>query len=80
MSTYDMGSYNPPQRTEAESRLKQAAPELLAALNTIAKGMTNEFPGAPDPMTATSPVEFRAAMWSWSQKVAAAAVNKVGMS
>lgn len=47
---------------------------LRSTLHTIAAGMTNEFPGAPDVMTATSPVHFRSSMWEWSQKVARAAL------
>jgi len=44
------------------------------ALETIAGGWTNNFPGAPDVM-ATSPAEFRGAMWEWSQRCARAALK-----
>jgi len=45
---------------------------LRNALNTIAGGHTDRFPGAPDVMSAT----FRAEMWTWSQKVARAALGE----
>ncbi len=48
---------------------------LVEALDTIAKGMTNKFPGAPDVMEMT-PDEFRHTMWTWSQKVARAALKE----
>ncbi len=47
---------------------------LRAALRTIADGMTADFPGAPDIM-AVSPDDFRAGMWTWSQKCARAALE-----
>ena len=48
---------------------------LLAALETIAGGYTDRFPGAPDPFANwASPADFRSAMWSWSQTVAKAAI------
>ena len=47
---------------------------LVAALNTIAEGMTNKFPGAPDVMQTTL-AEFQRAMWLWSQEVARAALK-----
>lgn len=53
--------------------LARAKP-LLEALETIAHGLTGKFPGAPDPMTANSPAEFQAAMWTWSQATARAAI------
>ena len=46
------------------------------ALNTIAGGYTNEFPGAPNPESASSPLEFQSAMWMWSQAVARAAIKE----
>lgn len=49
--------------------------KLLKALDTIAKGMTNEFPGAPDIMSET-PDSFRYKMWQWSQACARAAVEE----
>ena len=48
---------------------------LEEALETIAGGYTSRFPGAPDPMTAASPLAFQSAMWSWSQKVATEALK-----
>ena len=57
-------------------RLKAVNAELLAALETIAGGHTGRFPGAPDVMAATSPADFRSAMWAWSQQVARAALAK----
>ena len=57
-------------------RLRAVNAELVAALDTIAGGYINRFPGAPDVMTAASPKEFRGAMWSWSQRVARAAIAK----
>lgn len=46
------------------------------ALEIIAGGYTSRFPGAPDPMTATSPAEFRSSMWTWSQQVARSALSE----
>lgn len=60
-------------RTQAEADRRDAE-RYRAALNTIGGGMTNEFPGAPDVMPATSAEAFRSDMWSWSQKVAKAAL------
>ena len=54
----------------------RATRELREALDTIASGWTTRFPGAPDVMTATSPDHFRGEMWSWSQKVARAALSR----
>ncbi len=48
---------------------------LRAALEAIAGGHIDRFPGAPDVMQET-PEEFRHKMWGWCQKVAAAAIAK----
>lgn len=48
---------------------------LRDALTIIARGYTNQFPGAPDVMH-ESPSSFRAKMWSWSQAVAQAALEQ----
>jgi len=50
------------------------APELLKALDDIAKGMV---PGAEMPSMDKTPLEFRSEMWSWSQKRAREATAKV---
>jgi hypothetical protein len=47
---------------------------LRAGLDTIAGGHTDRFPDAPDIMAGT-PEEFRSGMWTWSQKVARAALH-----
>ena len=57
--------------------LEQQSNVLAAALHTIAAGMTGEFPGAPDVMNAASSESFRSDMWTWSQKVARAALAKM---
>ncbi len=49
--------------------------ELLAALDTIAGGHTDRFPGGPELME-LEPMDFRAKMWRWSQQVARAASAK----
>ncbi len=61
---------------ETAARIEAAAERdaARAALATIAGGMTNDFPGAPDVMTAESPAAFRSAMWTWSQACARAAL------
>ena len=46
---------------------------LHTALETIAGGYIDRFPGAPDVM-AESPDIFRHKMWIWSQEVARAAL------
>lgn len=56
--------------------LERRVGELEGALDTIGGGHTNRFPGAPDVMNAASPLDFRSEMWSWSQKVARAALAK----
>lgn len=70
------GKHNTEEENKAHTRLVIAAPSLMEALETIAKGKTNKFPGAPDIMNTTQD-EFRRAMWSWSQKVASAALAQV---
>ena len=60
---------------EARAELDEARAQLATlreALNTIAGGFTDRFPGAPDVMAET-PETFRDKMWGWSQKVARAA-------
>ena len=50
---------------------------LAEALETIAGGYRDRFPGAPDAMNWDgSPEEFRSQMWSWSQRVAKAAIEE----
>ena len=58
-----------------KTSVRESHAALVEALDTIAKGMTNNFPGAPDVMEVT-PAEFRSAMWSWSQEVARAAIKE----
>ena len=53
---------------------EQDAERYKDALITIGGGWTARFPGAPDPMTTESPLQFHSDMWSWSQKVAKAAI------
>ncbi len=48
---------------------------LMEALETIAGGYTDRFPGAPDVMSET-PETFRSKMWTWSQEVARAAIAR----
>ena len=43
---------------------------MREALDVIANGRTSAVVGAPDPMQATSPLQFRSEMWGWSQQVA----------
>lgn len=47
---------------------------VKGALDTIEAGRTAKFPGAPDAMTSNS-LQFGCAMWTWSQKVARAALH-----
>ena len=61
-------------KAKAESAEHRLA-EAQKALDTIAGGWTDRFPGAPDVMKATSPADFRSAMWTWSQAVAKAALS-----
>lgn len=58
-------------------RLEAERDELKAALETIGGGHTTHFPGAPNVMTAASPEAFRSDMWTWSQKVARAALAEL---
>ena len=60
------------RRAEAAERERD---ELREALDIIARGYTDRFPGAPDAMTST-PEDFRSAMWAWSEHVARAALAK----
>ena len=48
---------------------------LKSALNTIAGGYTNRFPGAPD--VDMTPEQFQSKMWTWSQSVAKNVLEKV---
>jgi sensor domain CHASE-containing protein len=57
------------------SRLRKMRAELVKALETIAGGHTERFPGAPD-VVEHVPVAFQAKMWSWSQEVARAAIEE----
>lgn len=52
--------------------LRASNAELLEALETIAGGHTTKFPNGPDVMNPG----FRQKMWSWSQVVARAAIER----
>lgn len=54
--------------------LADDAGRLREALDTIAGGWINRFPGAPNIMK-VSPTDFQHGMWSWSQAVAKAALS-----
>ena len=57
-------------RDERIAELERALRDAKDGLRAIAMGLTDQFPGGPDIMKATSAELFKSNMWTWSQQVA----------